>query len=594
MHLYISRNGEQNGPYTLEEVQGYLVKGVLMPDDLAWHEGLEGWISLGKLTTSATGYSPPPTPARPEPTIATVPAKATGNMKLFIGLGAAMAVLAIAVGAWLLLAPKKDELAGSDPKPELPKTAGTVLWEFETEGEVSSSPAIGSDGTVYVGSDDNKLYAINGKTGAKLWEFKTESEVRSSPAIGADDTVYVGSHDKKLYAINGKTGVKLWEFETGSIVHSSPAIGSDGTVYVGSGDNKLYAIHGKSGVKLWEFETGDNVLSSPAISSDGTVYVGSQDNKLYAINGQTGIKLWEFKTGDWVFSSPAIGSDGTVYVGSRDKKLYAINGQTGIKLWEFETGGNVRSSPAIGSDGTVYVGGSQDHKLYAISGKTGAMLWEFETGGGVWFSSPAIDSDGTVYVGSTNKKLHAINGQTGVKIWEFETGGGVSSSPAIGSDGTVYVGSSDNKLYAIKTDSKGLAKSPWPMFGQNAGQSGRASKTAPTEVDPKLIAEGQKLFQTKICFTCHQTDPKVPAPAGLALGASKFIGEFWGKEREIHEGLGGPIKTVIFDEAYFTQQIRRPMDWVLKGALAPMPPTIPINDEELKALIAYVKSLSKK
>ena len=36
------------------------------------------------------------------------------------------------------------------------------------------------------------------------------------------------------------------------------------------------------------------------------------------------------------------------------------------------------------------------------------------------------------------------------------------------------------------------------------------------------------------------------------------------------------------------------MDWVLKGALAPMPPTIPINDEELKALIAYVKSLSKK
>ena len=80
----------------------------------------------------------------------------------------------------------------------------------------------------------------------------------------------------------------------------------------------------------------------------------------------------------------------------------------------------------------------------------------------------------------------------------------------------------------------------------------------------------------------------------MALGPSKFIGEFWGKEREIHDGLGGPIKTVIFDEAYFTQQIRRPMDWVLKGALAPMPPTIPINDEELKALIAYVKSLSKK
>ena len=64
-----------------------------------------------------------------------------------------------------------------------------------------SSPAIGSDGTVYVGSKDNKLYAINGKSGVKLWEFETGGEVNSSPAIGSDGTVYVGSYDKKLYAI---------------------------------------------------------------------------------------------------------------------------------------------------------------------------------------------------------------------------------------------------------------------------------------------------------------------------------------------------------------------------------------------------------
>jgi len=62
-------------------------------------------------------------------------------------------------------------------------------------------------------------------------------------------------------------------------------------------------------------------------------------------------------------------------------------------------------------------------------------------------------------------------------LWEFETGEsrfGVASSPAIGSDGTVYVGSWDKKLYAIKTDSKGLAKSPWPIRGQNAQHTGRA------------------------------------------------------------------------------------------------------------------------
>ena len=91
-------------------------------------------------------------------------------------------------------------------------------------------------------------------------------------------------------------------------------------------------------------------------------------------------------------------------------------------------------------------------------------------------SSPAIGTDGTVYVGSNDKKLYAINGKTGVRLWEFITEGAVISSPAIGTDGTVYVGSNDKKLYAIKTDSKGLAKSPWPMFGQNAQRTGRVMK----------------------------------------------------------------------------------------------------------------------
>ena len=101
------------------------------------------------------------------------------------------------------------------------------------------------------------------------------------------------------------------------------------------------------------------------------------------------------------------------------------------------------------------------------------FLWEFETGYEV-ISSPAIGSDGTVYVGSSDNKLYAINGKTGIKLWEFETGSYVGSSPAIGLDGTVYVASGDKKLYAIETDSKGLAKSPWPMRGQNARHTGRA------------------------------------------------------------------------------------------------------------------------
>jgi len=169
-------------------------------------------------------------------------------------------------------------------------------------------------------------------------------------------------------------------------------------------------------------------------------------------------------------------------VGPGEKKVSETIGTTPIKpvtvLWEFKTGGLAESSPAIGSDGTVYVGsGYGNNKLYAINPKSGIKLWEFKTGDAIVYSSPAIGSDGTVYVGSMDEKLYAINGKSGVKLWEFEMGdplGYVESSPAIGPDGTVYVGSYDNKLYAIKTDSKGLAKSPWPMRGQNAQHTGHA------------------------------------------------------------------------------------------------------------------------
>ena len=73
-------------------------------------------------------------------------------------------------------------------------------------------------------------------------------------------------------------------------------------------------------------------------------------------------------------------------------------------------------------------------------------------------------------------KKEPVQPSAGVKLWEFKTGGVVNSSTAIGSDGTVYVGSGDYKLYAIKTDSKGLAKSPWPMRGQNPRHTGRVIK----------------------------------------------------------------------------------------------------------------------
>ena len=57
-----------------------------------------------------------------------------------------------------------------------------------------------------MGSEDNNLYAVNPSDGSQKWAFTTGGDVVSSPAIGVDGTIYVGSYDNNLYAISVDSG----------------------------------------------------------------------------------------------------------------------------------------------------------------------------------------------------------------------------------------------------------------------------------------------------------------------------------------------------------------------------------------------------
>jgi PGF-CTERM protein len=80
-------------------------------------------------------------------------------------------------------------------------------------------------------------------------------------------TVYVGSRDSKVYAVDAGTGTEQWAFEIGDNVESSPTV-VNGTVYVGSFDHNLYAVDAAEGEREWAFETGGEVWSSPTVVND--------------------------------------------------------------------------------------------------------------------------------------------------------------------------------------------------------------------------------------------------------------------------------------------------------------------------------------
>jgi len=328
-----------------------------------------------------------------------------------------------------------------------------LKWLYATGGSVYSSPSTGPDSTIYVGSYDGKLYAIN-PDGTFKWSYVIGSAIDSSPAIDVNGNIYVGCADSKLYAMNSD-GSQKWTYATGGSIESSPGIGPDGTIYVGSSDDRLYAIN-PGGAFKWSYKTGGDIIGDPALSPDGFIYVGSIDKNLYAFNSDGTFK-WSFTTGGSIYhSAPAIGSDGTIYVGSGDYSLYAIK-PDGTLRWSYRTGYFIASSPGLGSDGTIYIG-SYDNSLYAIK-PDGTLKWRFTTGDDI-ISSPAIGLDGTIYIGSKDGIFYAIN-PNGTLKWSYTTGGRIYSSPSIDSDGTVYVGSSDYNLYAFGTSEQPQLKAPW-------------------------------------------------------------------------------------------------------------------------------------
>jgi outer membrane protein assembly factor BamB len=218
---------------------------------------------------------------------------------------------------------------------------------------------VAPDGTIYAAADG--LYALRAD-GTLKWKFSPGStHCATQPAVGPDGLVYVGCQDDALYAID-PTGVKRWELRTGDDVDSSPMVAPDGTVWVGSDDHKLYAL-GPGGVVRFAVTTGGAVRGSPALGPGGTVYVGSFDGTVYAVK-PNGLVAWTFRTADRILSSPLVDAAGTILIGSEDDRLYAL-APDGKLQWSLLLDGDVDSTPALGSDGTIYVG-CDDRALHAL------------------------------------------------------------------------------------------------------------------------------------------------------------------------------------------------------------------------------------
>ncbi len=272
-------------------------------------------------------------------------------------------------------------------------------------GTITYSAAAVAGGMVYAGTNTSgAVYAFDTKTGTIRWMFQTAGHnVWAGPSV-AGGVVYVGADDQNLYALNAATGAKLWSFNAGTPIVNAPAV-VGGVVYLGAG--ALYALSASDGKQLWSgLATAAGVSASPAVSG-GRVFVGAYTPgvrgtpNFYAFNAAgCGAAYcspqWSAVVGlppaavgelDGIQSSAAVDA-GSVYIGAPDGKLYALDPSNGAVRWAGPTHGSqitaqqpnptpIESSPAV-ANGVVYVS-SFDGYLYAYAAScaTASCPWLF-------------------------------------------------------------------------------------------------------------------------------------------------------------------------------------------------------------------------
>lgn len=248
--------------------------------------------------------------------------------------------------------------------------SGSRVWSYNLGSPPGGAPVIVGD-TVYVVSFVGGVHAFDVGSGLRRWTSEIPGNIFAGVAVTDDGTVYIGSQDRALYAI--EEGNPQWSFPTGDEIWCTPVVAADGTIYVGSNDGWLYAID-PDGEERWSVEIEGQMWGRPVLY-EGDVIVASTSRFIHRVDGETGESVWRTRTEGISSSSPLLAPDGNLYVGTTSGNVFAIEPDEGGILWSLELGGTLHAT-LVAAEHRLYIG-STDRRVY-----------------GLWFEPPPWDDGG--------------------------------------------------------------------------------------------------------------------------------------------------------------------------------------------------------
>lgn len=259
--------------------------------------------------------------------------------------------------------------------------SGATIWSTPTRAEALGEPLIDADnGRVFVLTSNNVLHAFESDSGKVLWVYSRPDASAFSirggtkPAL-SKDSVFVGTSDGAVVALDAKTGAIRWENTLNKNkrfrdIDTNPVVDGD-RLYVAGYDDKLYCLSADKGEVLWRLDGGGYA----AVTLDGNrLYFPTTAGELIALN-RDGQKLWTYKLEKGIGTS-AVKMKGLILFGESQGDLVFLEPTTGKKVGSFEPGRGLMSTPLVDE---------KRNRVYFISGE--ANVYALEAG---WNVAPGI------------------------------------------------------------------------------------------------------------------------------------------------------------------------------------------------------------
>jgi outer membrane protein assembly factor BamB len=170
-------------------------------------------------------------------------------------------------------------------------TNGQRLWEINLDGPMLHAPVLDTDGILYLTTLNEEVIAVNTSSQRVVWRVPIVGKVWN-PLLLHEGSLYFGTDEKKVYAIDAATGATSWTNDAGSAIIAAPVLFGDSIAFTTEGGEVFTKTF--DGANGWTRTIKGKLNSNPVVVSDRLVVAGVELEHLLVSFDDQGKQDWTY------------------------------------------------------------------------------------------------------------------------------------------------------------------------------------------------------------------------------------------------------------------------------------------------------------